>query len=103
MMMQEASVCAEGLVPMPRSGLGSMGGGFGSTDMGGTRNLTGCELRAAYPGATSESLQLTGRRAFDDPNVGTIVLRRMAKTGGSTVSLTSLQAPGNAKKAFEHG
>jgi tetratricopeptide (TPR) repeat protein len=106
MMMQDASVGSEGLDPMSRpSNLGSAmgGGGFGSADPSGSRNLTGCELRAAFAGATSETLQLTGRRAFDDPNVGTIVLRRMMKTGGSIVSMTSLQAPSNAKKSFERG
>ena len=105
MMMQDASVGSEGLDPLSRpSSMGSsLGGGFGSSDPSGSRNLTGCELRASFAGATSDTLQLTGRRAFDDPNVGTIVLRRMMKVGGSTISLTSLQAPGNAKKAFEHG
>jgi tetratricopeptide (TPR) repeat protein len=73
------------------------------SDPTGSRGLTGCELRAALPGASTETIQLTGRRAFDDPNVGTIVLRRLVKTGGSTISLTTLQAPDKAKKAYDHG
>ncbi len=102
-MMQDASVGAESLDPIMRpSGMGLSSPSGLPPDPTGTRALTGCELRAALPGATSETVQLTGRRAFDDPNVGTIVLRRLMKVGGSTVSLTSLQAPDKARKAFEH-
>ena len=101
MMMQDASVGAEGLDPALRPG--GMQTSLIAPDPSGGRNLNGCELRAVLAGSTSNSIQLTGRRAFDDPNVGTLVLRRMNKVGGSTVSLTSLQAPGNARKAFERG
>ena len=101
MMMQDASVGAEGLDASMRPG--GMTSSMIAPDPSGTRNLNGCELRAVLAGSTSNSIQLTGRRAFDDPNVGTLVLRRMNRVGGSTVSLTSLQAPGNARKAFEHG
>lgn len=104
MVMQDASVGSEGIDPAGRpGGMGSFGGfGSGSSDISGSNSLNGCELRAVLATTTSDTVQLTGRRAFDDPNVGTIVLHRLGKTGGATVSLTSLQAPDKAKKAFEH-
>lgn len=104
--MQDASVGSEGIDPAGRpGGIGTGFGGFGSTssDPSGSQALNGCELRAVLAATTSDNIQLTGRRAFDDPNVGTIVLHRLGKTGGATVSLTSLQAPDKARKAFEHG
>lgn len=65
------------------------------------RELIGCELRAVAPGAWSDVVILAGRHAMDDPNVGTIVLHRMGKVEGTRVSVTSMQAPKDAKKAFE--
>ena len=103
-MMQDASVGADSLDPIMRpSGMAASTLSGLSADPTGARALIGCELRAVMAGTSSDTVQLTGRRAFDDPNVGTIVLRRFTKTGGSTVSLTSLQAPDKARKAFEHG
>jgi tetratricopeptide (TPR) repeat protein len=83
-----------------RGGIGSMGG-----DQGGysPRDLMGCELRASLPGYRSEVVNLSGRRLFDNPDVGVIILRRLANVEGSTISLTSLKAPKDAKKAFEKG
>lgn len=106
MVMQDASVGSEGLDPAGRpGGMNSGFGGFGagSSDPSGSQTLNGCELRAVMAATTSDSIQLTGRRAFDDPNVGTIVLHRLgSKPGGATVSLTSLQAPDKARRALEH-
>jgi tetratricopeptide (TPR) repeat protein len=48
-------------------------------------------------------VNLAGRRSLDNPDVGTIVLRRMGNVEGSTISATSLQAPKDAKKAYEKG
>jgi len=105
MVIQDASVGSDALDPMSRSS--SMGSGSGgpslSSDFSGSRSLAGCELKAELAGATSNSIQLTGRRAFDDPNVGVLVLRRLAKVVGSTVSVTSLQAPSGAKKSYDRG
>ncbi len=102
LVMQDASVGSEGIDPVARP-LG-IGGGMGSSnsDPSGSQMLNGCELRATLPATTSDIIQLTGRRAFDDPNVGTIVLHRLGKVGGATVSLTSLQAPDKARKSFDH-
>jgi tetratricopeptide (TPR) repeat protein len=104
-MLQDASVGSEALDPMMRPGgtSGMSGNSSFGGDSSGGRSLNGCELKAVSGGATSSTIQLTGRRAFDDPNVGTLVLHRLTKVGGSTVSITSLQAPSNAKKAYDHG
>lgn len=81
---------------MPSSG--GMGGGMGSSTA-----LLGCELRAQLAGYRSSAIQLAQRRSMDDPDVGVIILHRMGKDEGSTVSMTSMMAPKDAKKAFEKG
>jgi tetratricopeptide (TPR) repeat protein len=63
----------------------------------------GCELRASLPGFRSESVNLAGRRMFDNPEVGTIILKRLANVEGTTISAIAMQAPKDAKKAFEKG
>src|SRR5262249_8687766 len=59
--------------------------------------------RAALPGFRSDVVNLGGRRAFDNPDVGTIVLHRLANVEGVTISAVSLQAPKDAKKAYDKG
>ncbi len=80
-------------------------GGFGNTGFGGNANieqqLMGCELRASLPGFRSDMINLAGRRVMDNPDVGTIVLHRLANVEGFTFSATSGMAPKDAKKAFE--
>jgi tetratricopeptide (TPR) repeat protein len=71
--------------------------------MGMDQRLLGCEIRAVLAGFRSDSVNLTGRRSLDNPDVGTLVLRRLANVEGTTISATSLQAPKDAKKAFEKG
>ncbi|MCS6951666.1 MAG: tetratricopeptide repeat protein [Bryobacteraceae bacterium] len=89
-------------------------GGFGTqrgsmTNLGGPmgglseRDLIGCELRASLPGYQSQVVMLSGRRLFDNPDVGTIVLRRLGNVEGTTISMTSLSAPKEARKAYEKG
>jgi Tfp pilus assembly protein PilF len=46
---------------------------------------------------------LAGRRPMDDPDLGTILMHRDGPGEGSTVSVTSLNAPKAARKAFEKG
>jgi tetratricopeptide (TPR) repeat protein len=83
----------------------SMGGGFPGGAGGGIRerDLMGCEVRASLPGFRSEVVNLAGRRSMDNPDVGTIILRRLANVEGLTTSATALAAPKDAKKAFEKG
>ncbi|MEO7653631.1 MAG: tetratricopeptide repeat protein, partial [Bryobacteraceae bacterium] len=57
--------------------------------------------RASLPGFRSDQVNLSGRRAFDNPDVGTIVLHRLAGVEGTSISMVAMQAPKDAKKAFE--
>ncbi|MGE5488094.1 MAG: tetratricopeptide repeat protein [bacterium] len=65
--------------------------------------LNGCELVAVLPGYRSDRVMLAGRRALDNPDVGTIVLHRLGNVEGTVISITSLQAPKSARKAYENG
>jgi len=93
---------------------GLMGGGFGGTRTGGTspgmggrqiteRDLMGCDLRANLAGFRSDVVSLSGRRSMDNPDVGTLVLHRLAKVDGYTFSATTAFAPKDARKAYEKG
>ncbi len=84
-----------------RGGMGSMGGG-GSRGVS-ERDLMGCEVRAVLAGFRSDVVNLSGRRSMDNPDVGVIILHRMAKVDGYTFSGTSAFAPKDAKKAYEKG
>jgi tetratricopeptide (TPR) repeat protein len=63
--------------------------------------LAGCELRAVLPGFISSSLTLSNHSEFDSSEVGTIILRRAGNVDGTTISMTSLNAPKDALKAYE--
>lgn len=76
---------------------------FGRNRTFSERDLVGCELRASLPGYRSDIVPLAGRRLMDNPDVGTIVLRRLGHVEGTTISATTLAAPKDAKKAFEKG
>ncbi len=106
--MADASVSNTSDVFGPNSpGMGGMGGmrGMGGSMRGGIseRDLMGCELRASLAGYRSESVNLGGRRSMDNPDVGVIILRRLANVEGLTFSATSAMAPKDAKKAFQKG
>lgn len=72
------------------------GGGASPT----ARNYSGCDLLAVLAGFRSDRVSLASHRALEDPNVGSIVLHRLANVEGSTISATSALAPKNAQKAF---
>jgi cytochrome c-type biogenesis protein CcmH/NrfG len=74
-------------------------GGRGITE----RDLMGCELRASLPGYRSDVVNLSGRRIMDNPEVGVIILHPLANVAGYTFSITSANAPKDAKKAYEKG
>jgi perosamine synthetase len=57
----------------------------------------------ASPGFGAHVLDLSTRRVMDNPDTGTVVLRRVARSDGVLVSLTSLSAPKAARKAYEKG
>jgi tetratricopeptide (TPR) repeat protein len=87
----------------PMAGSSRGGGGFGGSRGISERDLIGCELRASLPGFRSEVVNLSGRRVMDNPDVGTIILRRLGKVEGFTFSATSALAPKDARKAYEKG
>lgn len=65
------------------------------------RALMGCDLEASLAGFRSDVMHLDARHSFDDPDVGTIILHRLANVEGLTISATSALAPKDAKKAFQ--
>ena len=90
-----------------RAGAATMGGarnvGLGGTPAISERDLMGCEIRANLPGFRGESVNLAGRRFMDNPDIGTIILRRLANVEGFTFSMTTALAPKEAKKSYEKG
>ena len=78
-------------------GMGMPGGGRAISE----RDLMNCEIRASLPGFRSDVVSLAGRRSLDNPNVGTILLKRLANVEGLTTSATTLMAPKEAKKAYD--
>lgn len=85
----------------PFGGGNQMSGGMGSQVT--ERDLMGCEIRASLAGYRSTVVQLSGRRALDNPDIGTLILTRMANVEGFTISMTTMNAPKDAKKAYEKG
>jgi tetratricopeptide (TPR) repeat protein len=94
-------------------GRGSNPGGFGSSQSAGGGSafspdpfgsrMINCELRAYVAGFRSDTVSLFNRRSSDTPDVGLIVIHRLAGVQGLSISLTSMKAPKDAKKAYEHG
>lgn len=88
-----------GGIAMPGAGRSGGAGRAGVSE----RELMGCEFRADLPGYRSDIINLAGRRLMDNPDIGTIILHRMANVQGFTYSLTSANAPKDARKAYEKG
>ncbi len=80
------------------SGLESLGvrsAGLGRVD------LNACDVRIPpRPGYHSNQVHLRTRSVFDNPDIGTIVLQRLSADHGTVISVSSLKAPGKAKKSF---
>lgn len=105
-MLQDASFGSDSDLRTNTSGI--QGSGAPRESVAGSRNTTpaereliGCELRAALPGYRSDVVNLSGRKPFDHPEVGTIILHRLGNVAGTTISATTLQAPKEARKAYE--
>ncbi len=62
--------------------------GNGSGNRGSGNSLVGCELIARLAGFRSDSIQLSEKRQLDNPNVGSIILHRLANVKGYTYSMT---------------
>ncbi|HEX4278803.1 MAG TPA: tetratricopeptide repeat protein [Bryobacteraceae bacterium] len=103
-----------GIIPDASEG-GGINGGRSAGDMGtsslsgspvsgsGGPNMLGCELIVNAAGFRSDRVDLSSRRASDNPDIGTIFLHRIAGVEGTSVSATSLNAPKDARKAWEKG
>jgi len=65
------------------------------------QQIWSCDVTAELPGYRSDVISLAGRHMMDDPDVGTIVLHRIGTVSGSMISLTSMQAPKDARKQFD--
>jgi tetratricopeptide (TPR) repeat protein len=92
----------------PGNGMGRMDGKMGSGSRGqigrlGADPLAGCELRASVVGFRSDRINLSGHRALDNADIGTIFLHRLANVEGTSVSATALNAPKDAVKAYDKG
>lgn len=82
---------------------GARNNGLGGNTGISERDLMGCEIRANLPGFRGENVNLAGRRFMDNPDIGTIILRRLANVEGFTFSMTTALAPKEAKKNYEKG
>ncbi|HEV2988718.1 MAG TPA: tetratricopeptide repeat protein [Candidatus Angelobacter sp.] len=85
----------------PLQTTGMMGDSKSTQDSRRIAQLMGCELRAVLPGFRSSTVMMRLEDNFGQLNVGTIFLRRMDNVAGSTISLTTMQAPKDARHAFE--
>ena len=81
----------------------STGAGRGPQGGINERDVSGCEIRANLAGFQSDSIILGFRRSLDNPDIGIIRIRRLANVEGYTFSVTSAQAPKDARKAYEKG
>src|SRR4029077_21254811 len=63
----------------------------------------GCDIQAQLPGFRSEVIHLDARRSMDNPEIGTIIMHRLANMDGLTISATTQLAPKDAKKAYDKG
>jgi tetratricopeptide (TPR) repeat protein len=107
MVMDDASDAGSG--PTSRANTAGFGGSQSAgganilaADPFGSRMMN-CALRANVAGYTSDTINLFNRRSSDVPDVGSIVLRRITGIEGSSISVTSMMAPKDAKKAYERG
>jgi tetratricopeptide (TPR) repeat protein len=91
----------------PVQGMGSEVGIAGPAKQGdstATRpELLGCELRASLPGFKSTSIPLRMNGGSMDLNVGALILTPMEGVEGTTISMASMAAPPEARRAYEKG
>jgi tetratricopeptide (TPR) repeat protein len=66
--------------------------------------LRTCRLRGYVSGFTSNNVDLSAKSSENGmSDVGTLVLHRLGQVEGSVVSVTTAQAPPNAKKEYDKG
>ena len=108
---QTASIVPDASEAMRAAGTRTANGtgpnGSSAGQMGGAAmtnaSLMGCELVADAAGFRSGRVDLSNHRAADNPDIGIIVLHRIAGVEGTSVSFTALNAPKDAQKAWEKG
>lgn len=66
-------------------------------------NMKDCQLEADAAGFRSDRVDLSQHRALDSPDIGVIVLHRVSRAAGVSVSETALGAPRDARKALVRG
>jgi tetratricopeptide (TPR) repeat protein len=102
--IQDASEYSSTATNMPAGMAGTpRGSGLSGLSPNSDHRYMGCDLQAKLSGFRSQSVNLTNRRPMEDPNIGTILLHRLGKEEGRTVSMSSLAAPKDAKKAYDKG
>ena len=66
------------------------------------RNWRECQLQAVLAGFSSEIVELSSRmNSMESTDVGKLMLHRLQQVEGSSISVTSALAPGDARKALE--
>jgi tetratricopeptide (TPR) repeat protein len=74
------------------------------TGMGSSRDLRDCQIQAELPGFSSQPVEVGSHiDMMNSVDVGRLTLHRLAHVDGTSISVTSYQAPPAAKKAFEKG
>jgi len=79
------------------------GGGQERSICPGDPSLTSATLQVELAGFSSDVINLGTRHALDNPDIGTLLLRRRGNVEGLTISATSALAPKDAQKALEKG
>ncbi len=87
----------------PSRAFSGPGGGASRGICPGEPNLMGVSVQADLPGYSSDAVNLGSRHAMDNPDIGTLFLRRRANVEGLTISATSALAPKDAQKALDKG
>src|SRR5450432_2822034 len=97
-----ASATAAGIGEADVDSIGgpASGGGGGGTQS----DWRNCEILAQLPGFSSQPIDLSSRLStFESADIGQLVLHRMGKVEGLTISATSAMAPKDAQKDYESG
>jgi cytochrome c-type biogenesis protein CcmH/NrfG len=63
-------------------------------------SLAGCKVHAQMEGFQSSTLNIINNSIMDDPDIGTITLKRDERTTGAAVSATTLAAPPELLEEF---
>jgi tetratricopeptide (TPR) repeat protein len=68
-----------------------------------TAALRDCEVQAVLAGFWSERVSIAVKNTLDDTKIGRLILHPMSPGQTLTVSVTTLSAPPNARKAYDKG